>query len=285
MVYADRDTGDLMYAVRDTNGKLVRAVAHRSARQLRAAAGGYQYISLAIDNNGNPGVAYFDGWNGDLKYACIDPTRARIVAGADGRQQGLDRPVSVARLQPQQRAGHQLLQPHDKGDLELAQSQASARSASRTIDTTGDVGRFSSLMLDPNRPTATKWAIGYEDTTNGNYKYAIQGLFDGGTQVNGYTNYIVDDLSDAGGYVSLAFYDSGTNDSKRYKPAMSYYDASQSGLRYAKSHRRRRDMVSRSTVATKDSRACTRSSSSTTAGQANIFFFDRTNNEARSGRS
>ena len=50
-----------------------------------------------------------------------------------------------------------------------------------------------------------------------------------------HTNYTVDDLPDAGGYVSLAFYDSGTNDSKRHKPAMSYYDASESALRFAKS--------------------------------------------------
>ena len=164
----------------------------------------------------------------------------------------------------------------------VSASNNTAAFSATQIDTTGDVGRFSSLLLDPNRKSITRWAIGYEDTSNGNYKYAIQGGFDGGTQANGYTNYTVDDLPDAGGYVSLAFYDSGTNDNKRYKPAMSYYDASESALRFAKSSDGgatwSADYVP---GATKNIQGLYTQLIFDSLGQAQIFFFDRTNNEAR----
>ena len=39
-----------------------------------------------------------------------------------------------------------------------------------TLDSGNDCGRFSSLLLDPNRPTVTKWAVAYENTTNGQVK-------------------------------------------------------------------------------------------------------------------
>jgi len=133
--------------------------------------------------------------------------------------------------------------------------------------------------LDPNRPTATKWAIGYEDTTNGDYKYAIQGLFGGGTQVSGYTNYQVEDLAIGGGYVSLAFYDSGTADTKRYKPAMSYYDAQNTAVRYAKALDNGLTW-STQVVAEKKIQGLYTNLFFDSAGKANIFYFNRTDNLA-----
>src|SRR6185503_12223515 len=63
MVWADRDTGNLLYAIRNaTTGKWSAPTIIDTAAT-PDAAGGYQYISLAIGGNGAPAVAYFDGWN------------------------------------------------------------------------------------------------------------------------------------------------------------------------------------------------------------------------------
>jgi hypothetical protein len=76
LVYADRDNNSLMYAVRSADGKWnTPSVIDPPAAG--SADGAYQYISNAIDNTGNPAVAYFDGWNGDLKYAFLDPTTGK----------------------------------------------------------------------------------------------------------------------------------------------------------------------------------------------------------------
>ena len=275
LVYADRDTGDLMYAERNTSGNwsipsLVDPPASSSG------AGGYEYISMAIDKNGSPGVAYFDGWNGDLKYAFLDPTtRAWEVQTVDSKgSTGLYPSLAFSRNNGPVISYYNRTQ----GDLDLAQSSGTGFSIT-PIDTQGDVGRFSSLMLDPNRPTATKWAIGYEDTSNGNYKYALQGDWgDGGTYINGYTNWTVDNLSIAGGYVSLAFYDSGSNDSHRYKPAMSYYDAGNTALRYAYSTDSGGTWVTQTVVSAKIQGLYTQLFFDS-AGDANIFYYDRSDNE------
>ncbi len=275
MAYADRDTGDLMYAIRDTSGNWsVPALVDFPVDTV--ADGGYQYISIAIDNKGSPGIAYFDGWNGDLKYAFLDPTTH------SWQVQTVDSKGSTG-LYPQlafSRNNGPVISYYNrtKGDLDLAQSSGTGF-AIMAVDTTGDVGRFSSIMLDPNRPTVTKWAIGYEDTSNGNYKYAIQGLFSGGTQLNGYTNYTVDDLAIAGGYVSLAFYDSGTSDSHRYKPAMSYYDAANSALRFARSTDGTATW-SAQTVASKNIQGLYTNLFFDSKGKANIFYYNRSSNEA-----
>lgn len=234
-------------------------------------------VNLIIDNAGAPAVAYFDGWNGDLKYAKLDSVTGKW------KGQTVDSKGSTG-LYPSLAFGRDnsaaiSFYNRTTKDLNLAQSTATGFSIT-PIDTAGDVGRFSSLQLDPNRTKLTRWAVGYEDTANGNYKYAIQGDFDGGTKANGFTNYLVDDLPDAGGYVSLAFYDSGSNDTKRYKPAMSYYDASESGLRFAKSTDGGAAW-STQYVATKSVQGLYTSLFFDAAGKANIFFFDRTNNEAK----
>ena len=101
-----------------------------------------------------------------------------------------------------------------------------------TIDTgsvgTKDVGRFSSLMLDPSRPTASKWCIAYEDTGAGKYVYAVQGKILNGTYKNGYSMYTVSASPKLGGYTSLAFDSSN-------RPAVSFYDSASSGLRFSSS--------------------------------------------------
>jgi hypothetical protein len=274
LVYADRDTGALMYAVRNANGDWNTPTIIDPAAS--NTDGGYQYISLAIDNTGSPGVAYFDGWNGDLRYAHLDRItgkwKAFVIDSAGST--GLYPSLAFSRENTPAISYYN----HTNKDLELARSNGKSWSIA-PVDTTGDVGRFSSLRLDPNRTFATDWAIGYEDTTNGNDKYAIQGDFDGGTQANGFTNYTVEDLADAGGFVSLAFYDSGQSGKHRYQPAMTYYDAGESSLRYSTS------MDGGATwehdiVASVGVQGLYTNLLFEAGGKANIFYYDRTNNEA-----
>jgi hypothetical protein len=276
MVYADRDTGDLMYAVRATSGKWSIPQIIDPPAVTPIGAGGYQYISVALDSHGNPGVAYFDGWNGNLKYAYFDPTaHAWQTQTVDSKgSTGLYPSLIFSRHDGAVISYYN----HGKGDLDLATQQGSGFTI-ETLDSTGDVGRFSSIVLDPNRPTATKFAIGYEDTSNGNYKFTLQGLFNGGTQIDGYTNYTVDNLQYAGGYVSLAYYDSKSNDDERYKPAMSYYDAANSALRFAMSSDRG-STWSTQAVATANVQGLYTSLFFDSTGRANILYFNRTGNTA-----
>ncbi len=275
MVYADRDTGDLMYSVRDDKGNWsIPSVIDLPASS--NGAGGYQYISLAIDQNSEPGVAYFDGWNGDLKYAHLDSdTHSWKVQTVDSKgSTGLYTSLAFSRH------NGPVISYYNRTEsaLELAQSEGTGFSIA-TIDSAGDVGRSSSLVLDPNVTDATKWAIGYEDTTNGNYKFALQGLFDGGKQVNGFTNYVVDDLSEGGGYVSLAYYDTGKNGAERYKPAMSYYDAGNSALKYAQATDAGSSWETQ-TVASAKVQGLYTNLLFDAGGKVNIFYYDRSDNEA-----
>ncbi len=212
-----------------------------------------------------------------LEIRLLRPHHQRL-AHANGRQQRFHRPLSFADLQPTRWRGHQLLQPRQRRSRSRHPAGICIHHRNHW-DSTGDVGRFSSLLLDPNRPTATKWAIGYEDTSNGNYKYALQGLFNGGTQIDGYTNYTVDNLQYAGGYVSLAYYDSKSNDDERYKPAMTYYDAANSAVRFAISSDRG-STWSTQAVATTGIQGLYTNLYFDSSGRANILYFNRSNNDA-----
>ena len=112
------------------------------------------------------------------------------------------------------------------GDLRLAVQVTGGWQISN-IDTAGDVGRCTSMILDPNRPTASKIAIAYDDSNGGTKKYAIQAGA-------GYTITTVDNTTPTGGgYTSLAF-EPYTDTDTKYHPVMSYYDSSNSALKFAR---------------------------------------------------
>ncbi|MGB7158747.1 MAG: alginate lyase family protein [Tepidisphaeraceae bacterium] len=274
MVFFDRADRDLKYAVQETNGlwSILETIDNGTDAGV--------YVSLALDSNNLPGVAYFDGDGGDLEYA-------KYIGGA-WQKQTVDAVGSVG-LYPSlafsRSNGPAISYYHrTKGDLRLATTTTDGWLIT-TIDSAGDVGRATSMTLDPNRPEASKFAIAYEDTSNANMKYAIQGTFAGAQTVNaGYSIYLVDDMLNAGGYVSFAFYDSGSNDAKRYKPSMTYYNAYNSSLTYAYSP----DGTTweKQTIAgagaSKEGLYTTLLYDNT--GKANIFFFDKTNNLAKRAR-
>jgi hypothetical protein len=87
-----------------------------------------------------------------------------------------------------------------------------------TIDSKGDVGRYPSLALNP---ASGRWAVAYETTSGGAFKFAQKTRSSWATTV-------VDENGAGGGFTSLAF---DAND----LPAFSYYDAKNADLRLARS--------------------------------------------------
>lgn len=256
MVFNDRGEKNLKYSVRDTNGKwsIIQTI------DAGFEAGGYP--SIALDSNGNPAVAYFDGNGGNLKYA-------KLISGA-WQVETVDSAGSVG-LYPSlvmSRNNGAMIGYYKRttGDLRLA-VQVTGGWQITNIDTTGDVGRCTSMMLDPNRPTASKIAIAYDDSNGGTKKFAIQS----GT---GYAITTVDNTTPTGGgYTSLAaepYQDSGS-----YHFVMSYYDSSNSALKFA---RRNNDATwGASTVIATGVQGLYTSLLYDAGDRPNIFFFKKTN--------
>jgi len=82
-----------------------------------------------------------------------------------------------------------------------------------------------------------------------------------------------------GGYTSLAFYDSGSA-SQRYKPALSYYDAQDTALRFARCTSAW-DGWSVSVVASSGSQGQYSNLYFDSGNRANIFFYNRTKVKAQ----
>jgi hypothetical protein len=221
MAFLDRDDLKLKYTVRDTNGvwSAVETIDNESGS-------GYS-PSIAIDSKGNVGIAYSDSPHGDLKYAKYTQGAWDIDIVDSKGTTGLYPSLAFTR------GNSPTISYYDrtKGDLRLAAATSSGWSLA-TLDTGSvgdkDTGRYSQLMLDPSRPTASKWVIFYQDNGAKQYKYAVQGALKNGVQKNGYTFFNVADAPLLGGYTSLAFDSSN-------RPIVSFYDASTSALRWGRS--------------------------------------------------
>lgn len=216
-VFYDSTDNKLKYAVRDTNGvwSRIQTIDSKPFSGLNP--------SLAVDASGRPAVAYQDAASGDLKYASLSSTtNAWKVETADAKGSTGGYPSLVFSRNNTPAIAYY---NRTNGDLRFALKSADTWLLS-IVDSTGDVGRTPDMQLDPNRPTASKFAIVYSDSTGGGYKYAIQ--FQSGWRFE-----TVDNTTPiGGGYMSLGFYDSGSS-SDRYKPVTSYYDAAVGKLKMA----------------------------------------------------
>jgi hypothetical protein len=113
-------------------------------------------------------------------------------------------------------------------------------------------------------------------------KYAVQGNIGPGTKVNGYTYYIADDMQISGGYISLAFFKSGSSDPARaFLPAVSYYDASVTSLKFSYA-RDPNFNFSAALIANKKQGLYSKLFfTGADQNRINIYYFDRTNNLAK----
>jgi hypothetical protein len=185
-----------------------------------ATEGAGQYLSTALGSDGVLHVAYYDAKNGDLKYAHTNP------GGGGWSNTTVDSKNTVG-LYPSialDEANKPAISYYSKsgGNLKFARMLGSTWSVVN-VDTAGDVGRYSSLALNPTiiaAQGAPVFAMAYEDTTNGDFKYAEIIRDKPNTPVT------VDSTTTKGGnYASLAFHNG--------QPSFSYYDAANADLKYA----------------------------------------------------
>lgn len=230
MVYMDLTDWHLRYTVRDAStGKWsVVSTIDNSSPYLGT------YLDMTLDSNGNPGVAYFDGNAGDLKYAYLHPeTNNWEVERIDSKKSvGLYPSLMYTRSNSPIIAYYH----RSDGDLRIATGNGNYQWTIETFATAGDQGRFPVIKLDPNRTDLNgRYVIGWENTTAATYQYAF---LDGTWKIET----IDTGMSIAGGYLSIDFYDTGSGinngpgaNNWRYMPVASYYESMpDSSLKFAK---------------------------------------------------
>jgi len=207
LAYYDEGSKNLKYASRSAGGTWSSATTVDSGIQ----AG--QFVSVDIDSQNHPGIAYYDANNADLKYAHFNGTSWTVLTADSQFTTGY-----YPSLQYDSANQPNISYYYKTGaDLKFAILSAGAWHLS-TIDSAGDVGRYSSLQLNP---ATGRWSVAYEDTGHGWFKYANQ------TKTS-WSPLVVDNTTKVGGgYISMAF-NLSTNE-----PAMTYYDAWNGDLKYA----------------------------------------------------
>jgi hypothetical protein len=136
-----------------------------------------RYTSLKLDSSGNPVISYFDVTNADLKLvrcgnaSCSSGNVFQVVSstGSVGQHNSL-------RLSS---SGNPIISYYDGTgrDLELVNcgnATCSAGNTFQTVDSTGDVGQYASLVLD----SSGKPVISYFDGSNYDLKLARQVVTD-----------------------------------------------------------------------------------------------------------
>jgi|GEM_PF-3775005 len=207
-VWRDAKTGHLFHAVRD------RALNWGEASQVDSRFAGGE-ISLAIDPQGRPAVAYSDAARKDLLIARLANgvwTAKNVdVIGDVG-----DHP-SLAFNQ----SGKPFITYHDdtNDDLKLAWTNRNGKWLTHRLDAAGDVGTFSSIAIDGSTGLIR---AAYADATNKALKFA-------GQKADGTFTLQTVDASTVGGvrWVSLAV--AASSDLL----GISYFDVSKRDLKYA----------------------------------------------------
>ncbi len=174
-----------------------------------------RYTSIKVDAQGNPHISYYDVTNGNLMYAVWRAGTWQITT-VDGYISATDDVGQFTSLALYNGLPRIAYYDVAKGDLKYA-SYDGTKWTKTVVDSTGDVGRFASLALDPSTGLPR---IAYYDSTNKDLKYAA---YDG----SAWNISTVASTGDVGQYCSLAL------DSDTGYPRIAYYDNTNKDLVYA----------------------------------------------------
>ena len=212
-----------------------------------------QYVSLAINREGKPAVAYFDGNRGDLRYATLEPRGWQTQVLDDRQSVGLYPSLAFDEQDNPAVAYYR----KSSGDLRLMRNDGSGWTMTE-IDTQGDVGRSVALKLD----SRGRLGVAYDDSTRGFLKFAK--LDDAGV----WTLQTADSTTRGTAFISLQY------DSKD-RPSVSYYDASPADLKYAAYDG---SAWKTDTLLTRGAQGLYTSLALDGSGDPSIVFFNRRNN-------
>lgn len=213
------------------------------------------YVSLALDSFGRPSIAYYDGLNGDLKFASMrDGTWSSETLefkGSTGLYPSLvfeaDDTAAISYYRKQD------------GDLRLFRRPADGPDAGTwvgtIIDEENDTGRSGDLEITPDGTLA----IAYDHSTTGQLRIAEE-LSDGAWQIT-----IVDPDTIGGvAFIDLEYHGD--------RPHISYYDAHPADLKFAE---RADGLWSTTRLQSKGPVGLYTQLHFDADGMANILFYDR----------
>jgi uncharacterized delta-60 repeat protein len=160
VAYYDATTTNLMYAHRDRNGLWDKPLL------LDKTPKAGQFLSIDVNSKFKPGIAYYDGTNGDLKLAQLVGTKWQFEVVDHKGNVGLspsfdyddqDEPAVTYYNQGQHR-------------LSFAIKNGKTRWSYEVVDQSGDdVGRSNALVLSPN---SGQYTVAYTDSTTGSVMWA-----------------------------------------------------------------------------------------------------------------
>ena len=181
--------------------------------------------SIAIDSNDAVHISYYDATNTGLKYAtcssgCTTTSNWNIVSVDTTGNVGWWTSIAIN----SNNAVHISYYDSTNDDLKYATCTSSWSSPSSwskvTVDSSGDVGKYSSVAIDSNDAVH----ISYRDSTNDDLKYAT--CSSSCSSASSWTTSTIDSVGNVGSRTSIAI---DSNDALH----ISYHDITNGDLKYA----------------------------------------------------
>ena len=181
--------------------------------------------SIAIDSNDAVHISYYDATNTGLKYAtcssgCTTTSNWNIVSVDTTGNVGWWTSIAIN----SNNAVHISYYDSTNDDLKYATCASSCSSTSSwskvTVDSSGDVGKYSSVAIDSNDAVH----ISYRDSTNDDLKYAT--CSSSCSSASSWTTSTIDSVGNVGSRTSIAI---DSNDALH----ISYHDITNGDLKYA----------------------------------------------------